>query len=136
MALPFAANPGDVLFCHYPEPYAENFHPPEMTKVRRVVVLSPRNRLQRVNTLVVVPISLTVPPIKQAFHYELEDRYPFLHATMPLWIKGDMIGHVSTDRLRAFRDGSGRAVRRVLSPRDLGGARGAAAAAAGIRLTL
>lgn len=107
---------------------------PTVTGVRRVVVVSPRDRSHRARTVVVLPLSLSVPLEVKPFHYELIDVYAFLSATNPVWIKGDMVGHVSTGRLTPFHvDGS--ATRCKLSDADFAGVRRAVAAAVGIRLT-
>ena len=124
--------PGEVLWCEFEAPYSTRYHPPEMTKNRRVVVLSPRNRTRIQETLVIVPLS-TQPPVQiGAHHYELRTQYPFLHKTAKVWVKGDMVRHVSVRRLRPFLKHNV-ATARFLSADDLGGARGAVAAGIGIQ---
>ena len=103
-----------------------------MTKTRRVLVLSPRDRVHRARTFIVVPLSLTTPRDPKPWHYQLQDQYPFLSRTEPVWVKGDMIGHVSAGRLQAFRQRN-IAVQRLLTAHDLVGAQKAVAAAIGAR---
>ncbi len=57
MPITFVPDPGDVLMCDF----TTGFQPPEMVKVRKVVVLSPRSRTAMPDTLLVVPLSKTAP---------------------------------------------------------------------------
>jgi uncharacterized protein YifN (PemK superfamily) len=91
--------PGDVFFCQFPQPGAQPFAPPEMTKHRRVVVLSPRFRRHLPSTIVVVPLSTSAPRFIEPFHYQLLDSYSFLSASAPIWVKANMLAHVSLARL-------------------------------------
>jgi uncharacterized protein YifN (PemK superfamily) len=91
-------HPGDVLFCHFPEPGTYEHAPPEMVKRRRVVLLSQRFRHDPPSTLLVVPLSATPPNPIEPYHYKLAERYAFLTAPES-WVKGNMIAHVALTRL-------------------------------------
>lgn len=76
------------------------FKPPEMTKVRRVVVLSPRCRVGFPSTYIVVPISKKTPNPPEGCHCEFTaGRYGFFHATESVWAKADMVACVAAGRL-------------------------------------
>jgi len=66
MLIPFVPDAGDVLMCDF----TTGFQEPEMTKVRRVVVLSPRSRVKFPSTYLVVPISKTPPVPVEGCHCE------------------------------------------------------------------
>ena len=51
MPLTIVPDAGDVLMCQF------DGSPPEMTKLRRVIVLTPRNRAYFPDTFLVVPVS-------------------------------------------------------------------------------
>ncbi|MEA2687439.1 MAG: mRNA interferase MazF [Candidatus Eremiobacteraeota bacterium] len=133
MALLFSPAPGEVLWCNFEAPFSTQFHPPEMTKKRRVVVLSPRNRSRVQDTIVVVPLSTQPPAICEPYHYQLVAQYPFLHNTKKIWVKGNMVRHVSVKRLSPFYRAN-IATARCLTAQDLVGARRAAAASIGVSL--
>lgn len=128
MPLRHNPNPGDVLFCRFDE---HEFAPPEMTKRRRVVVLTPRSRDHRTSTLVVVPLSTTAPRIVRPHHYQLQGMYQFLTQTEAVWAKGDMVVHVALARLSPVID-KGRVVRASVSAIDLLGIRTAVLHAIGL----
>ena len=91
MPLTFRPKPGNVVICDY-----AGFKPPEMVKVRPVVVLSPRHRSGRLVTI--VPISSTPPAPAEPWHVELAPgAYP--PARAPMWVKADLINTVAIDRL-------------------------------------
>jgi uncharacterized protein YifN (PemK superfamily) len=54
MAINFVPKAGHVLMCDF-----RDFKPPEMTKVRHVIVISPRERRFFPGTYIVVPVSMT-----------------------------------------------------------------------------
>lgn len=92
MALGFHPNAGDIVICDY----STGFKPPEMVKVRPVVVISPRRRGGQLVT--VVPISSSAPSPAEPWHYLLpEGAYP--PARGPVWVKADMVATVSLVRL-------------------------------------
>jgi mRNA interferase MazF len=65
MAITFVPDAGDVLMCDF-----IGFIAPEMTKVRRVIVLSPRSRDVFPGTYLVVPVSKTPPSRPEPHHHE------------------------------------------------------------------
>lgn len=76
--------------------YSTGFRPPEMVKVRPVVVISPRRRGSQLVT--VVPISSVAPLLVEPWHYLLPDgAYP--PARGPMWVKADLIATVALARL-------------------------------------
>ncbi len=102
MPLSYYPSAGEILLCNFDT----GFISPEMTKLRPVVIISPR--LRRVNKLVtVVSLSTTQPTIIEPYHFELTLETPLPHPfdAKSMWIKGDMIARVSIDRLDRFRAG-------------------------------
>jgi len=98
--LPYHPQPGEVLRCNY-----RGLIPPEMDKVRFVVVVSPRLR-HRNDLCTVVPISTTAPEHPQLFHVRLgKDPYPKSPPDTVAWVKCDMLMTVSFARLSAYWDG-------------------------------
>lgn len=96
MPLTFHPAAGAVVVCDY----STGFRPPEMVKVRPVVVISPRRRGSQLVT--VVPISSTAPSPIEPWHYELPPgAYP--PARGPVWVKADMIATVALTRLDRIR---------------------------------
>ena len=65
MALLFSPKPGMILMCDY-----RGSIPPEMPKVRPVLVVSPTFK-NRPNLSAVVPLSTTVPDPVEDYHYQL-----------------------------------------------------------------
>jgi mRNA interferase MazF len=94
--IPFMPADGMMLLCDF----STGFRPPEMVKMRPVVVLSHRTR--NAQTSVVVPTS-TVPPKRASAICILLDpsRHPFLDRTS--YAKCEMITSVSRRRLFLFR---------------------------------
>lgn len=81
-----------VLICDF----STGFKPPEMVKVRPVVIISPRRRVGDVCT--VVPLSSKEPEQLMPWHHRLSPgAYP--SARGPMWAKCDMMATVSCDRL-------------------------------------
>lgn len=115
MSIPFVPNPGTVLMCDF-----TGFVPPEMTKVRHVVVVSKRLRRVNINngTCLVVPFSTQPPTNLERHHVQMpRGKYPFFHVDKEVWAKGDLISHVSFHRLdRVLIDG--RHSHAELSPED------------------
>ncbi|WP_420239995.1 type II toxin-antitoxin system PemK/MazF family toxin [Telmatobacter bradus] len=87
-----------VLMCDF-----QGMIPPEMQKTRHVVVMSPRHR-RDYRTCVVVPFSTVAPDPIEPFHYKIPaGRYSFFRPDTDIWVKADMITHVSfagLDRVR------------------------------------
>jgi uncharacterized protein YifN (PemK superfamily) len=100
MSITFVPHPGEVLMCDF----STGFKPPEMVKVRRVVVLSPRNRVRFPGTYIVVPVSKTTPSPPQGCHCEFKPRaYGFFDPVESVWAKADMIVSVAAHRLERLR---------------------------------
>lgn len=100
MAIPFVPDAGEVLMCDF----GSGFEPPEMTKIRRVVVLSPRSRSRMHGTYLVVPVSKTPPVPPMGHHCEFKPRaYCFFDAVEPVWAKADMLSCVAYRRLDRIR---------------------------------
>ena len=95
MAITFVPDAGDVLMCYF-----GGFRAPEMTKVRLVVILSPRSRVSFPGTYLVVPISKTPPCPPEAQHCEFKPRsYHFFDQAESVWAKCDMVTTVASHRL-------------------------------------
>lgn len=74
--------------------------PPEMTKTRKVIVLSPRIRDYTPSTYLVMPVSKTMRSSSDGFHVEFKPRsYSFFDPVESVWALADMITCVSGDRL-------------------------------------
>jgi len=100
MTITFHPEPRMVLICNFDT----GFQPPEMTKRRPVVVLSPRRH--NAQTCIVVPLSSTPPVPPEAYHHLLEEAsLPKELRHSPAWAKCNMIAAVALDRLDRVRDG-------------------------------
>jgi len=96
---------------------------PEMTKVRPVIVISPRLPY-RSEIVAVVPISLTAPKHNLPYCFRLSKNYhPQEPDDLPCWAKADMLMNVSTKRLSAFKIGRRQYAYPTLTPEDLAGVR-------------
>ena len=96
MALTFRPRPGTLLFCDF----ATGFKPPEMTKKRPVVVISPRRRRLMSKVVTVVPLSTAAPNPVEPFHHRMNPRsVPVELGTRESWAKCDMLYTVSLERL-------------------------------------
>lgn len=102
MPITFVPKPGAVLMCDF----RSDSIPPEMTKLRHAVVVSRRPR-RRQGTCIVVPISTVAPNPVERFHLRIPaNKYPFFKRDTDVWAKGDMVCHVSYNRLdRVLIDG-------------------------------
>lgn len=127
MAITFVPDAGDVLICDF-----SGFQAPEMTKVRRVVVLSPRSRVTFPGTYLIVPISKTPPSRKEPHHYEFKARrYDFFDPIESVWAKADMLTCVASHRLDRIKM-NGRYSRAQIRKEDLDSVRRAVLHALGI----
>lgn len=96
MPITFVPDAGDVLMCDF----TTGFQPPEMVKVRKVVVLSVRSRVTIPDTYLVVPLSKTAPSPPEGCHHEFKPRsYHFLDEIESVWAKADMVTCVGKHRL-------------------------------------
>jgi uncharacterized protein YifN (PemK superfamily) len=92
VSLTFHPGPGAIVICDF----SEGFKPPEMVKVRPVVVISPRRRSSQVVT--VVPLSSAAPFPMEPWHHRLSPGgYPPGRAE--IWAKCDMVATVGLGRL-------------------------------------
>jgi mRNA interferase MazF len=104
---------------------------PEMTKIRPVIVISPRLPY-RSDLVAIVPISLTAPKHNLPFCFKLSRNYhPDEVDSLDSWAKCDMVMNVALRRLSAFKVGRRRYVTPELSPEDLLGVRMAVLAGLG-----
>ena len=100
MPLPFYPRAGQVLMCDF-----SGFQAPEMTKVRPVIVVSPRLPY-RSEIVAIVPVSLTEPKHDLPFCYRLSKNYhPEEEDALPCWAKADMLMNVGMHRLAGFKVG-------------------------------
>lgn len=108
MTIDFQPRAGMVLICNYDT----GFTPPEMTKVRRVVIVSEDDH-NKYGLCTVVPFSTTPPGVEQPFHVRFTPKsYPFLHQELPTWAKCNMVSTISQQRLDRIRVGG-----QYMSPR-------------------
>jgi mRNA interferase MazF len=115
MPLTIVPDAGDVLICDF----NTGFKPPEMVKVRRVVVLSPRSRTKFPETFIVVPISKTPPMTAMGCHCRFAPRsYEFFDPIEAVWAKADLVTCVAHHRLDRLKI-NGRYSRAVIRRDDL-----------------
>ncbi len=95
MSLPYHPEIGTIVICDF------NGVPPEMTKRRPAVIISPRLR-NRDNLCTVVPLSTTSPRKIMPYHYKLytSPPLPTPYEALFHWVKADMLATVSLKRLR------------------------------------
>ncbi|MCQ8186296.1 type II toxin-antitoxin system PemK/MazF family toxin [Parvularcula maris] len=100
MPLKFHPRAGQVLVCDL-----SDFKPPEMVKVRPVVVISPRLP-DRGGIVTIVPLSTTPPRKPYPFVVPLSRSYkPGGEPSVQTWAKCDMILNIGLHRLNAFKVG-------------------------------
>jgi uncharacterized protein YifN (PemK superfamily) len=91
----------------------DGFQPPEMTKRRPCIVLSPQLP-HRPFLTTIVPLSATTPKTPQNYHLKLRLNPPLPHPydDPEMWLKGDVVLTVSLSRLRRlfYRNDAGRKV--------------------------
>ncbi len=113
MPISFYPKPGMVLICDF----SNGFQPPEMTKKRRVIIVSPH----RLNSqlAIVVPVSTTAPYVESTHHIRFEaGAYPFFVNDKPCWAKCDHVHSMALTRLDRLKfDGAYRSP--SLSAHDL-----------------
>ncbi len=98
MALTFQPNFGQILICEFPT----QLTPPEMTKKRPVVCISPKYR-NRFGVATIVPLSTTEPMVKSQFDVEVQLSQPIApnYPALKCWAKCDMLYTFSYSRLSA-----------------------------------
>jgi mRNA interferase MazF len=131
-SLSFVPAEATVLLCDF----STGFRPPEMIKMRPVVVLSPSTRNHQ--TCTVIPLSTVEPRRSTALIVQIDaEKYPFLNGST--WAKCDMTTTISRTRLFLLRDpadGKGIDSRMTtVDGTDLAAIRRATAAALGLGLT-
>ena len=100
-----------------------DFREPEMTKVRPVVVVSPKLPY-RGEIVAVVPLSTTAPRHELPFCYRLARNYhPSEAEGLPCWAKADMVANIARSRLQGFKVGRRRWIYPQVSEQDLNGIR-------------
>lgn len=100
MGLKFYPRAGQVLVCDF-----SDFQPPEMVKIRPVVVVSPRLPY-RSEIVAVVPISTSPPAHDFPFVVRLAKNYhPSELDDLPCWAKCDMLMNIGLWRLNGFKIG-------------------------------
>lgn len=109
----FTPERGQILLCDYDMAHVA----PEMTKKRRVVVVSPRS-YNRAGRCVVVPFSATQPHNIEASHLPF-DTGIYRALTVQTWAICDTISHVSCARLNRVKVGQ-TFLREFLLPVDMG----------------
>ena len=100
MAIQFFPRAGQILVCDF-----SGFQPPEMCKVRPIIVVSPRLP-HRSEIVTVVPISTTAPKHELPYVVRLSKNYhPDEADDVPCWAKCDMVLNVGRFRLNGFKIG-------------------------------
>lgn len=105
---------------------------PEITKVRPVIVISPRlpNRSELV---AIVPISLTPPHRPLPYVHKLTKNYnPLSPESLECWAKCDLVMNVALRRLSGFKVDRRKWVFPSLTPEDLSAVRRAVLAGLGL----
>lgn len=102
MGLQYYPQPGEILLCDYDT----GFILPEMTKLRPVVVVTPRLR-RRGELVGVVPLSTTEPTNIDDHHCQITLAKPLPHPfdSPIMWAKCDMFATVARSRLDRFKAG-------------------------------
>jgi mRNA interferase MazF len=85
---------GEIYMCNF-----SGYVVPEIVKLRRAIVVSPPNRGAKV--VLVVPVSTTPPRFGSPVQVRLpgEDVYECFAGVQEVWVKADLISHVSFARL-------------------------------------
>ncbi len=100
MPIKFPPSAGAILKCNFLD-----FKSPEMTKIRPVVVLSPRLEHGKRSTFLIVPLSTTEPQI--IYDYHLKVTLPGVILPKGLsrecWVKGDMVYSLRMERLSFYQ---------------------------------
>jgi uncharacterized protein YifN (PemK superfamily) len=118
MTIPFYPRAGQVLVGDF-----SDLKEPEMTKVRPVIVISPRLP-HRSELAAIVPISLTAPIHNHPYCYRLSKNYhPQERDDLPCWAKADMLMNVALTRLDGFKVGRRKWAFPQLTGSDLAGVR-------------
>lgn len=114
MALNYYPRAGSIYIADF-----KGFEPPEMVKVRPVVIISPKlpNRSEIVT---IIPLSTTAPKYNLPFVVKLSKNYmPNSPVNLDVWAKCDMIMNISKNRLNAIKIGRRRYIYPNLTEDDL-----------------
>jgi mRNA interferase MazF len=96
----FHPRAGQILVCDF-----SGFQPPEMNKVRPIIVVSPKLP-HRSDIVSVVPLSTTAPIHNLPFVVRLSKNYhPDETDDLPCWAKCDMLMNIGIWRLSGFKIG-------------------------------
>ncbi|MBN4046604.1 type II toxin-antitoxin system PemK/MazF family toxin [bacterium AH-315-P15] len=110
--MPISEHPkaGTVLLCDF----NNGFKVPEMTKIRPVVVLSPKI-VARPFLCTIVSLSTDTPDPVMQYHRQIDIRpkLPDRYDSDGVWVKGDMIYAVGFHRLDFIRCGKDRSGKRL-----------------------
>lgn len=113
MPLQFYPKAGQIYICDF-----TGFVPPEMNKLRPVVVISPRLP-HRSGIVALVPFSTTGPLHGLPFCVRLSKNYLPGDPDLPVWAKCDMLLNVGLHRLSAIKIGKRKYHYPSLTPGDL-----------------
>lgn len=97
----------------------KGFSPPEMVKVRPIVVISPKLPY-RSEIVTIVPLSTTAPKHEYPFCVRLSKNYmPNSDPNLEVWAKCDMVMNISKNRLNAIKIGRRQYYYPTLNQEDL-----------------
>ena len=124
--LPFHPRAGQLLVGDFTD-----FAVPEITKVRPVIVISPRLPF-RSGLVTIVPVSTTEPRNEVPYTFQLSRNYaPWGDPNDATWAKCDLVMNVSTARLSSFRVDRRKYISPQITAEDLMGVRAAVLAGLG-----
>jgi mRNA interferase MazF len=127
--LPFHPHAGSVLVADF-----QGFSPPELTKKRPVIVISPKLPY-RSGLVAVVPISTTAPRSNVPYVYRLSRNYaPWGDIETATWAKCDLVMNIGLGRLQSFKVDRRKFHTPRLSSEDLKGVRQAVLAGLGFQI--
>lgn len=114
MAIGYYPKMGQVLKCDF-----SDLQPPEINKIRPVIIISPRLPY-RGELVAVVPLSTTPPKHDLPFTVRLSKNYhPEASDDLPNWAKCDLVMNIARSRLVGFKIGRRRWENPKLEDHDL-----------------
>ncbi|MEL7461694.1 MAG: type II toxin-antitoxin system PemK/MazF family toxin [Pseudomonadota bacterium] len=126
--LPFHPRAGQLLVCDF-----SGFKPPEIGKVRPVIIISPKLP-NRSGLVAVVPLSTTAPKKVLPYVCKLSKNYtPWGAPTDDSWAKCDLVMNIGLHRLSSFKVGRRKFVTPQVSGDDLKAIRSAVLAGLGFK---
>ncbi|MBL6762180.1 MAG: type II toxin-antitoxin system PemK/MazF family toxin [PS1 clade bacterium] len=100
MAINFYPRAGQIFICDF-----SHFSPPEMTKKRPIIIVSPRLK-NRAKIVTIVPLSTTAPRVSDDYTVLLSKDYdPNGSGNKRVWAKCDMVLNIGTHRLNSYKIG-------------------------------